>query len=97
MKKTLIALATTATIALGTAGVASAAPQTGLDFAAGNGTAIEKVGYKFRYGYRYYGYRYYRYGYGYHYCKKLHYKGFVLGWGWARYKFYKYCAGRYSY
>ena len=46
MKKTVIALATTATIALGTAGVASAAPQTGLDFAAGTGTAIEKVGYR---------------------------------------------------
>jgi len=95
MKKTLIALATTATIALATAGTVSAAPTAGLDITSGSAAAaVEKVGYR-RFRYRY-GYRYYGYGYGYrHQCKRLYYKGWVLGWAWARYKYFKYCSGRY--
>jgi len=98
MKKTLIALATTATIALGTAGVASATSTASFDVTAGNAAAaVEKVGYRRGYRFRY-GYRYYGYGYGYrHTCKRLYYKGWVLGWAWARYKYFKYCSRRYGY
>ena len=101
MKKTLIAIAAAATISLGTAGAVSAAPSTALDVTAGTGVSIEKAGYRhgrrhFRYGYRR-GYRHYGYGYGRFYCKRLYYKGYVLGWGWARFKYLKYCAGRYHY
>jgi hypothetical protein len=88
MKKTLIALAAAATVSLGAIGAASAAPNTGLDFTAQSGAAIQKVGYG-------YGFHYgYRYNY-FHYCKRLYYKGFVLGFDWARYKYYRHCDRRY--
>ena len=54
----------------------------------------------YRHGYRrhYRGYRrHYGHGYGRFYCKRLYYKGYVLGWGWARFKYLKYCARRYYY
>ena len=90
MKKTLIALAAAATVSLGTIGAASAATSTtALDITAQNGAAVQKVGY---YGYYYgYGYRYSHF----HHCKRLYYKGFVLGWDWARFKYYRFCAHRY--
>ncbi len=112
MKKTLIAIAAAATLSLGTAGAVSAAPSTALDVTADTGVSIEKAGYRrgfrhgryrrgyrhgYRHGYRSYGYRHYGYGYGRFYCKRLYYKGYVLGWGWARFKYLKYCAGRYHY
>jgi hypothetical protein len=102
MKKTLIALAAAATVSLGTIGAASAASTVtsagALDFTAQNGAAVQKVGHHFRhrYGYRYYG----GYGYGYNarfYCKRLYYKGYVLGYGWARFKYVRHCAWRYGY
>ena len=96
MKTTLIALAAASMISLGTAATASAAPNAGLDITAGNAASVQKVGHRggvririYRHGY---GYRYYGYGYGYrHFCKKLYYKGWVLGYAWARHKFYSYC------
>jgi len=84
MKKTLIALAAAATVSLGAMGAASAAPNAGLDVTAQNGAGIQKIHY-FHYGYRY--------GH-FHHCKRLYYKGFVLGYDWARYKYYRYCAHR---
>ena len=100
MKKTLIALAAAATVSLGAIGTASAAPNAGLDFTAQNG-AVQKVGHHFgyRYGYRYgYGYGYgHGYAYGYQFCKELYYKGYVLGWDWARFKYIRHCAYKYNY
>ena len=93
MKKTLIILAAAATVSLGTIGAASAAPAASLDMSVKNGVSTQEVGYRFRYGYRYYGYRYRRNYF--HYCKRLYYKGFVLGWDWARFKYYRHCARRY--
>ena len=86
MKKTLIALAAAATVSLGAIGAASAAPNAGLDITAQSGAAIQKVGYGHHYGHRY---DYF------HYCKRLYYKGFVLGFDWARYKYYRHCDRRY--
>ena len=86
MKKTLIALAAAATVSLGAMGAASAAPNAGLDVTAQTNAGIQKVGY-----YYYYGYRYSHF----HHCKRLYYKGFVLGWDWARYKYYRHCTRRY--
>ena len=104
MKKTLIALAAAATVSLGTIGAASAAStatSTGaLDFGAQNGAAVQKVGHHF--GHRF-GYRYgYGYGYGYGYnarvvCDRLYYKGYVLGFEWARIKYVRHCGWRYGY
>jgi hypothetical protein len=98
MKKTLIALAAAATVSLGTIGAASAASTTALDFGAQNGAAVQKVGHHFRHRF---GYRYgYGYGYGYNarfYCKRLYYKGYVLGFAWARFKYNRHCAWRYGY
>jgi hypothetical protein len=93
MKKTLIALAAAATVSLGTIGAASAAPTTAFDVTAQNGAAVQKVGY-----FVYYGHRFYGRGYGFNYfeyCKRLYYKGFVLGWDWARYEYYRHCDRRY--
>ncbi|MDH3234377.1 MAG: hypothetical protein OEQ29_12735 [Alphaproteobacteria bacterium] len=96
MKKTLIALAAAATVSLGAIGAASAAPAANLDMTVKNGVSTQEVGYRFRYGYRYYG-GYGYHGYGYHYCKRLYYKGYVLGWAWARFKYVRHCAYKYSY
>ena len=97
MKTTLIALAAASMISLGTAATASAAPNAGLDITNGNGASVEKVGGRRRLGFRYYGYGYRYYGYGYnrhHFCKKLYYKGWVLGFAWARYKYFQHCSNR---
>jgi len=90
MKKTLIALAAATTVSLAALGSASAASTTALDVTAQNG-AVQKVGYHFHgYGHGYgYGYSYFEY------CKRLYYKGFVLGIDWARYKYYRHCDRRY--
>jgi hypothetical protein len=90
MKKTLIALAAAATVSLGTIGAASAASTTALDVTAQNG-AVQKVGY---YGY---GYGYGHYDYGRRFCTRLYYKGYVLGFAWARFKYIRHCAWRYGY
>jgi len=92
MKKTLIALAAAATVSLSALGSASAASTTALDVTAQNG-AVQKVGYFVYYGH---GHGYYGHGYSYfEYCKRLYYKGFVLGIDWARYKYYRHCDRRY--
>ena len=93
MKKTLIAIAAAATVSLGAIGAASAAPvapAASLDMSVKTGVSTQEVGYRFRYGYRHYGYR----NNYFHYCKRLYYKGFVLGWDWARFKYYRHCARR---
>jgi hypothetical protein len=95
MKKTLIAIAAAATVSLGTLGAASAAPNAGLDFTVENG-AVQKVGHHFRHRFGYYhGYRHYDYGR--HFCNRLYYKGYVLGFAWARFKYNRHCAWRYGY
>lgn len=92
MKKTLIALAAAATVSLGTIGAASAASTAtsvgAFDVTAQNGASVQKVGYYFYYGYRYSHF---------HHCKRLYYKGFVLGWAWARFKYYRHCEHRHYY
>ncbi|HUT49278.1 MAG TPA: hypothetical protein VM325_08055 [Alphaproteobacteria bacterium] len=97
MKKTLIALAAAATVSLGAIGAASAAPTASLDMTVKTGVSTQEVGY--RYGYRSYGYGYRHHGYGYgrFYCKQLHYKGYVLGYAWARFKYVRHCGYRYGY
>ena len=98
MKKTLIALAAAATVSLGAIGAASAAPAANLDMTVKNGVSTQEVGYRFRRGYRYYGHGYRHHGYNARfYCKRLYYKGYVLGFGWARYKYVRHCAYKYSY
>ena len=98
MKKTLIALAAAATVSLGAIGAASAAPAASLDMTVKSGVSTQEVGYRFRHGYRYYGHGYRHHGYNARfYCKRLYYKGYVLGIGWARYKYVRHCAWRYGY
>ncbi|MDH3234521.1 MAG: hypothetical protein OEQ29_13465 [Alphaproteobacteria bacterium] len=96
MKKTLIALAAAATVSLGTIGAASAAPVAALDVTAANGAAVQKVGH----GHFHHRRHYYGYNYGYsarRYCTRLYYKGYVLGFAWARFKYVRHCAWRYGY
>jgi len=93
MKKTLIALATTATIALGTAATASAAPNAGLDITAGKSVSVEQVRGGRRGGYDFqspdYGFRAY--------CQDLYYKGWVLDILPARHLYLVKCNGRTGY
>jgi hypothetical protein len=99
MKKTLIALAAAATVSLGTVGAASAASTTAsaaaLDFGAQNGAAVQNVGHRFRHRFGHHHRRHF--GFGRHYCSRLYYKGYVLGFSWARFKYIRHCAWRYGY
>jgi len=90
MKKTLIAIATAATVSLGAIGAASAAPNAGLDITAKTGVSTQEVGYRYN---RFYG----NYGYYYQHCKRLYYKGWVLDYRWAQIAYLRHCRYKYNY
>lgn len=92
MKTTILSIAAAAAITLGTAGAASAAPSAanaGL-FDGANAAQTQTV--RWRHGHRH-GWRYNRIRYR-RMCRRLYYKGFVLGNPFARRAFYRLCRHR---
>jgi hypothetical protein len=91
MKTTILSIAAAAAITLGTAGAASAAPSAanaGL-FDGANAAQTQQVYYGGGWGgWRHHGFRHRRM------CRRLYYKGFVLGNPFARRAFYRLCRHR---
>ena len=94
MKTTILSIAAAAAITLGTAGAASAAsPAANAGLFEGGETAQtqqirHRGGWRHRHGWNHRRYRYRRM------CRRLYYKGFVLGNPFARRAFYRLCRHR---
>ena len=92
MKTKLIVAAAAAALSLGAAGAVNAAPVAGKAAVAPANGAVKQVTYGYGYGPGP------RYGFNHRRCKRLHYRGFVLGHPFARHLFRKHCTyRRYSY